>query len=106
SPSASAAFDAKVEKPSAPPPAATNSEAADGIVVVVPLMVLAERTLPAAASWSTVKVSVPPNVPEPAVTVAIVGSDDVAASARQSAGCESASDALLSAVMSVRMSPY
>ena len=105
-PSASDVSDVNVSKPIARPPAATNNCGVAAIAVEVPLMTLADRTLPAAANWLTVKVKVPPNVPVPAVTVATFGFDVVAASARQSAGCESASAVVVSAVRSLRINPY
>ncbi len=85
-PFASASSDLNVEKPSACPPAATNTELWAAIVVVVLVMMFVERTLPALASASTVNDSVPLKLPLPALTVAILVFEEFAASVFQAAG--------------------
>ena len=67
-PTASALSDASVEKPSACPPVASRIAVSAATAAVPLVKMLPERTLPAVASRSTLKVRLPTDEPMPAET--------------------------------------
>ena len=99
-PIGSDASDANVEKPSDWPPVASRIAAFAVTGAAVLAKTLAERTLPAVASPSTVKLRFPVEVPFPAETVTAFGFDDTAVSACQALGEESARAAAWRVVVS------
>jgi hypothetical protein len=105
-PSVTDGSDANVEKPMACPPVASRIAEFEVSGAAVLAKTLAERTLPAVASWSTVNERFPVDVPVPADTVTAFGFDEVAVNACHAVGDESARAAACSVVASASICEY
>ena len=105
-PTASALSDARVEKPSAWPPVASRIALSAATAALPLVKMFPERTLPAAASRSTLKVRLPTDAPVPADTATAFGLEEDAVSACHEICEEIAREAANSVVVSALICEY